>query len=104
MSGKLNKKIRKQAAQLATESKSYLVKKTTKVFTDLQGNHIPYMVDQTVLHPYSAKSLVKLLNKFTQEGYDMNKLQGEGGIKALVSLENSGKLSELAANGYTLVK
>lgn len=100
MNGKKSKKLRALAATLATENKSYLVKKTTKVYTDLQGNRLPYITDQTVLHPKCAKSIVKFLNKLTKEGIDYN----NENIKALVSLETTSRLSELAADGYKLVK
>jgi len=100
MNGKKSKIIRKLAKRLAQENQTYLTKTSIKVFTDLQGNKTQYTTDQTVLHPMSFKSTVSLLKKFTREGYNVNKLAAEGGIEALVSIFSTGKLSQLAVDGY----
>lgn len=59
MNGRKSKALRRIAAQKSTEQKSYLVKKETKVFTDLQGNRIPYTTEQVRLHPDCAEAIVK---------------------------------------------
>ena len=96
MNGKKAKKIRKLAAQLATENKLYLVRKSPRVHTDPLGNRLPYTVDQTVLHPMCQKSAVKFLNKLNKGGEDIT----SSFVMDLFAVECTAKLSELAADGY----
>ena len=96
MNGKKSKIIRKLAKRLAQENQTYLTKTSTKVFTDLQNNKIPYTTDQTVLHPMSAKSIGKML-----KGMGNLALISAEELVATVSLQCEAKLAELKVNGYS---
>ena len=95
MNNRKAKDLRKMCKRLSQEGKVTLTKTSNKVFTDLQGNHIPYTTDQIVLHPMSAKSIGKML-----KGMGNLALISAEELVATVTLQCEDKLAELKVNGY----
>lgn len=101
MNNRKSKQLTKLAQQLNQTGKVYLTKTSTKFTQDLQGNNLPYTVDQTRLHPKSEKYVLKMLKKLNRSmdvfKVDFDKLQ------ALIHSEGEAIVSELMEQGYRVV-
>lgn len=86
MNSRKAKALRKIAAREATAQKSYLVKKETKVFTDFNGNHMPYVTEQVRLHPNCAEAIIKTFKSLKKrpEAWSLEEMLKMGYVEVAV--------------------
>lgn len=95
MNNKKAKAIRKLAKQIAVSEDTTLTKTSTKVFTDFNGNKLPFTTDQVSLQPKGVKYITKMLKRI--EGVLCMNIET---LRSLTLSEGEARLSELVVKGY----